>query len=107
MAKSWPPKDPNEVLEYGFNWSPRGLGTDTITAATGTVVVGGADADTPAGLVADSTDVGIVEGAATGQGTVTWLSGGVAGTTCEILLRVQTEAGRTLDQTMTIKIKDR
>ncbi|MFL6864125.1 MAG: hypothetical protein ACJ8DZ_14110 [Allosphingosinicella sp.] len=103
MAKKWPPKDPDEVLEYGFNWTPRKVGEDVITVTTAEVMVGD--------VVVDSHDVGNVTDTEVlclpGQGTVTWLSGGTAGTDCEILLRATTSSGRTLDQTMKIKIKDR
>lgn len=98
MAK-WPPKDPDEVLNYGFDWSPRDLGLATITVATAVVLEGN--------VVIDSCEAAEVEGVRSGQGTVTWLSGGAAGETCKIQHRAETTAGHKLDQTITIKIKER
>lgn len=98
-AKKWPDKDPDEVLDYGFNWSPRGLRDDVILTVEAEVVEGS--------VGVDSTYVAPVEGAEAAQGTITWLSGGTAGETCLIVLHVVTRDGRHLDQTIKIKIKDR
>lgn len=99
MAKSWPDKDPDDVADYGFNWTPKGLGTDTITATSAVVV-------TPdsSNVQVGQHSVGIVDGADDKQGTVTWLSGGVDNTTATIRLRITTSSGRQFDQTMTIRI---
>lgn len=92
--KNWPAKDPNEILDYGFDWSPRGLEGDTIVSFTATVQEGT--------VVVDDSSF-----SPTSFTTVTWLSGGVDGETCKVLLRLTTVLGRTLDETMTIKIKSR
>lgn len=99
--KTWPPKDPDEVLDYGFDWSPRDLGSDTIVTTTAVTV----DGD----VVVDSHGVGEIEGGIpeSAQATVTWLSGGTAGTTCQVLLHALTAAGRELEETLKIKIKER
>jgi hypothetical protein len=97
--KKWPFKDPDEVLDYGFNWTPRDLGTDTIVTTTATVVSGT--------VVVDSHTVDVVPGASTGQGTRTWLSGGTEGETCELNLHAITAAGRELEQSIQIPIKKR
>jgi hypothetical protein len=117
MAKTWRAKDPDDVADYGFDWSPQiamgdGPNEDPIVSTTAVPTMGGADVDNPDGLAVDEAGdhghfVGEVEGAPTGQATVTWLKGGIAGTNCEILLRIVTEAGRKFDQTMKIKIKER
>lgn len=92
--KNWPAKDPNEILDYGFDWSPRGLDGDTIVSFTSSVVEGT--------VVVDDSSF-----SPTSFTTVTWLSGGAEGETCKVLLRLTTALGRTLDETMTIKIKSR
>jgi hypothetical protein len=99
MARTWPFKDPEEVLDYGFDWSPRALDEDLIESTTAEVVTGD--------VVIDSHGVAEVEGVLTGHGTVTWLSGGTAGTACEINLHAVTAGGRELEQTLKIKIKER
>jgi hypothetical protein len=104
MAKTWPAKDPQDVSDHGFDWSPLiGMGDgpedDPIVTATAEVVTGD--------VVIDSMESGYVEGAPTGQATVTWLSGGTAGTRYEIRMHIVTAAGREFDQTMKSKIKDR
>jgi hypothetical protein len=91
--KTWPSKDPNDVIDYGFNWATRDLGDDVITNVTSEVVTGTVVVDQ------DLFDDGLV--------TVHWLSGGTEGETCEILLRINTLAARQLDQTVYIKIKKR
>jgi hypothetical protein len=89
---SWPAKDPDEVLDYALDWSPRGIDGDTITNVDSVVVTGT--------VVVDSKDV---------SGTITtiWLSGGVAGEKASIRLRITTAAGRIMDETVSIPIKAR
>lgn len=93
--KSWPAKDPNEILNYGFDWRPRGLGDDKIISTTAVVQEGTVEVD----------DHFITD--AEGKDTTTYLSGGTDGTKCSILLRAKTQGGLSLDETMTIKIKTR
>ena len=90
MALQWPPKDPNEVLDYAVNWASR-LGADTIATSSFTV---------PSGIVKDS------ETSASQTATI-WLSGGVEGQKYSILNRITTVGGRTMDQTVKIKIKSK
>lgn len=92
--KTWPPKDPNEVLDYAFDWSPRGLEGDTIVSFTSAVESGT--------VVVDDSQFEPDKFT-----TVTWLSGGTEGETCKILLRLTTTLGRVLDETLSIKIKSR
>lgn len=88
MSLSWPPKDPDEVLDYVVDWSFR-LEDDTIATSVFTV---------PAGLVKDSDS--------NDDTTATvWLSGGTEGERYEILNRITTVGLRTMDQTVKLKIK--
>jgi hypothetical protein len=99
MSKKWPFKDPLEVLDYGFNWSTRNIGDATIITTSCEVKSGS--------VHMDLMEVGPVPGAADGQGTITWLSGGELGETCELFLLCTTDQGHTIDQTIMIQIKQR
>lgn len=86
--KTWPAKDPDEELDYEIDWSPR-VGTDAIATSTWIVPTGITSAD---GSNDDTT-------------TTIWLSGGTVGTTYTLTNRIVTDAGRTMDQSVKIKIK--
>jgi hypothetical protein len=88
MSLSWPHKDPDEVLDYQINWAPR-LGTDTITTSTWIV---------PGEITQDSASK-------TDTATTIWLSGGAGN--LSITNRIQTAGGRTMDQTVTLKIEEK
>jgi hypothetical protein len=98
MSKAWPPKGPHEVLNYGFDWSPRELGSaidsTTCVVKTGDVVV-------------ESHDQGPVEDAPAGSGTITILSGGTLGSKAVLYLTVTTVDDLFFDQLVTIKIQER
>ena len=83
-------KDPDAVLDYGFDWS-EWLGTDTIATSTWA-------ADT--GITIDSETE-------TTTTTTVWLSGGTIDAEYEILNEIVTAGGRTENRTLTIKIADR
>lgn len=90
MSLTWPAKDPDEVLDYSLDWSAR-LAGDTISSVTWTV---------PAGLTRTSSQIS--------GGTVTaFFSGGTEGETYPIGCRVVTAGGRTMDQTVKLKIKSK
>ena len=86
----WPNKDPDEVLDYEIDWTDR-LAGDTISTSTWTV---------PAGITKDS-DV------KTDSTTTIWLSSGTLGATYQVLNRIVTTDGRTMDQTVSISISDK
>jgi hypothetical protein len=93
MSKAWPPKDPDEVLDYDINWAPRLVSGDTIASSTFSVPVG---------------DVVIYDGTPfTATATKVWLSGGTANTECRVNNRVVTAEGRTMDQTVKLRIQER
>lgn len=98
MKLRWPFKDPDEVLDYRLDW----LGTsskpgplydsdDTISNSLWVV---------PAGISKES-DIN------DGGSTTIWLSGGTAGETYEILNRITTAGGRTMDQTIELVVMDK
>lgn len=83
----WPAKDPDEVLDYSIDWSTR-LGDDTIATSAWTV---------PDGLTGgDETN--------TTTSTTVWLSGGEDGAWHRVENRITTAGGRTMDQSVTIRI---
>lgn len=95
MSLAWPFKDPNEVLDYAIDWTARLPGGDTLTNSTWSIVesnpvltIDNQSMD-PAGL------------------TVVWLGSGAVGVTYHLLNRVTTLGGRTMDQTVKLKIKEK
>jgi len=90
MALEWEePKDPDEVLDYQLNWATRLVPGDEILTSTWIL---------PEGIVRDSDEQSISD-------TTIWLSSGVLGATYDILNRVTTSGGRTMDQTVRLKCK--
>ena len=83
--------DPNEVLDYKWDWSDRLAASETITTAAVTV---------PTGITKDS------QSNTTTTVTV-WLSGGTAGTRYPVLCRIVTNQGRTDDRTIYIDCRER
>ena len=93
MAKAWPPKDPNEVLDYSIDWTDR-LVSETISTSVWSLASGGTDS----ALVIGSNSINSLR-------TVVWLSAGTLGGTYYVLNRITTSGNRTMDQTVRIKIK--
>lgn len=94
MSLKWPNKDPDEILDYEIDWigtasAPGRTYGDEITSSLWIV---------PSGITheTDSFTVGT---------TTIWLSGGTEGETYLILNRIETLGGRTMDQTVKLKIK--
>jgi hypothetical protein len=94
----WPVKDPDEVLDYGFNWND----TDrTPVLDTGETIL------TSSWAVVEG-DVVINSNSFIASGLVTvWLSAGTAGTACVIRNRVTTSGGRTYDQSAKLRIRSK
>jgi len=97
MALTWAAaKDPNEVLDYEIDWAgsasvPGRTYGDVITVSTWTV---------PAGLTKDSDSHSDLV-------CTIWLSGGTAGENYELLNRIVTTGGRTHDQTVKLKCRNK
>lgn len=94
---TWPAKDPDEVLDYGFNWSadthPVLETAETILTSSWAVVSGDAVINSSSFL-------------ATGLVTV-WLSAGTVDTVCVVRNRVTTSGGRTYDQSAKFRIRSK
>ena len=87
---SWPSKDPDEVLDYLFDWTARlvsgeTISTSTMLLASGTVTLG------------TNTIVGTT--------TKIWLSGGVAGGVAVVTNRIVTSASRTYEKSAKLRIR--
>lgn len=88
MSLSWPFKDPDEVLDYEIDWTARLVG-DTISSSTWII---------PDGITKNSDTF-------TSTSALVWLSGGVEGASLLLVNRVVTAGGRTMDQSVALKIK--
>lgn len=123
MAIKWPYKDPEELLDYGFNWTPRSIDDDLIQIVTGFVVTPDATLIAAQSMVATAEQTAIYNADTVkwnaanpnekraltkpGQMTIHWLDGGVAGETYLIQLHAITTGGRELDQQVSIQVKER
>lgn len=103
MAFTWAPKDPDETLDYHHDWSDRLLvnGEDVGDAITGDPEV-----------IIESGDVELVEDSTVNGSTqVVWLTGGTLDDgdprECRLTLRIHTTGGRTYDEGIKLKIKER
>lgn len=91
MTKTWPPKDPDEVLDYSIDWTDR-LTSETIESSDWTIT-------------GDDDELTFGGGSISGARTTVWLSGGTVGKTYYVLNRITTSGTRTMDQTVRLKIK--
>ena len=108
MSFSWPFKGPSEILDYDIDWTWRLFSASELAQAQQdagervTII----PADTietsqftlPAGITA-------TQSANTTTATKVWLSGGVVGQVYLVQNEIVTAGGRTMDQTVRIKIK--
>lgn len=84
-------KDPDAVLDYGFDWSDWLQAAETITASSWTV---------PTGITSTGDTFG-------DKATTIWLAAGTAGEEYKVTNHIVTSAGREDDRSHTIKVKDR
>src|SRR5512133_895271 len=84
-------KDPQAIVDYGFDWEAwLGVG-ETITNHTVTV---------SAGITKDSTSI-------VSETVVVWLSGGTLGSEYTVNCQITTSANRTDQRTATVYVRDR
>ena len=83
-------KDASEDADWAVDWTPRGLGADTISSFTFEVF--------PAGLTADRP-------AHSATTTTLWLSGGAPGATYRVELVATTAAGRKIPETLVVFVE--
>lgn len=84
-------KDPDALLDYGFDWSLWLQPGDTISSSTWQVE-DGLTASTPSH---------------TATTTTVWLSGGTAGRSYQVTNRITTAGGRTDERTMVVRVVQR
>lgn len=90
----WDPKDTDEVLDYQLNWAPRLVPRDYIISSQW--------------FINNNSPTLVIETDSFSRtATTVWLSGGDTGTTFTLTNRVVTFGGRTMDQTVSIKIADK
>ena len=84
-------KDPDAVLDYGFDWSDWLQTNETIVASSWTVDTGLTKTDSSYSNTA----------------TTVWLSGGTAGEEYKAVNHIVTSDSREDDRTITIKVRQR
>jgi hypothetical protein len=99
MKKIYEAKSPGETLKYGFNWSPKNLGTERIIVADATVQEGT--------VVVLQTSVEDVPNARDGQGVMYTITGGANGEMAKILLEIETDAGSKAQQTVYLPVRQK
>ena len=103
LPLTWPVKDPDDVLDYQFDLA------DVLNGFGRSYAGDGPCSDSIATLdvsihPADSGDLALTSAAADGLRCVLWLSGGQAGTTYTVTLRVGTRAGRVLSRSIRLPV---
>jgi hypothetical protein len=90
---TWPPKDPDEKLDYAIEWADwlAETPTDSLQSSTWS-------ASSPAGLVTSLPSIN-------GTKTLLWLDDGVAGTTYYLENTVTTVQGRIAQRTVKVQVK--
>ena len=90
-------KDPNAILDYQINWATW-LGSDTINTSTWTV---------PTGITAGNGSNGAPAPSNTTTTATVWLIGGTAGVEYTLVNRITTVAGRTMDHSIVVIVRER
>lgn len=90
---AFPPKDPNAVLDYEWDFAPWLLpAADTISSHS---------------IIVASGDVVVNSSSHTTTTVTAWLSGGTVDTTAQVTARVTTAQGRIDDRTIRLDIRER
>lgn len=87
-------KDPDATVDYSFDWSAWLTGDETITSASWLVF----PASTDAPSLGMQVDVGPVQGIFT--------SGGKAGNRYKLTCHIETDAGRTGERSLTLRVME-
>lgn len=87
---TWPPKDPDEKLDYDLDWTVALVNGDTIASSVWTVERGT--------VVIDSDQF-------SNTATKVWLTGGVVGERCVLTNHVVTASAREMDRSVPLTIK--
>lgn len=98
MALSWPYKDKDEKLDYVIDWSARLDTGDAIAASSWSISAG--DGALTIGTSSDAPSF-------TDTRTTVWLLGGTVGVRYSLTNTITTDAGRIMEQTATLLIKEK
>lgn len=90
--QSWPSKDPNENLDYQFDWSDRLVTGETISTSD---------------FIKESGDVTLGAEDFSGALTTLWVSGGTHGSVSVITNRITTSAGRVYDESAKLRVRNK
>ncbi|TXL71196.1 hypothetical protein FHP25_31295 [Vineibacter terrae] len=97
--RRWPPKDPDEILDYMIDWSDA---LASLPASPDDAITG-----VPTWILAPAGELAQPRPATnTGTTTTIWLGGGVAGSTYRVTCRVETVQGRTMEVTKELWVRD-
>ena len=103
--KTWPAKDPDEILDYDLDWTPRLYSADELDRIEAGETVTPADAIASSTYTLPSGTLVASSSSFTTTHTKVWLTGGEEGQTYLVLNRITTTGGRTMDQTVKLKIR--
>lgn len=112
MSLTWPSKDPDEILDYDLDWTWRLYSKAELALAQAQQDAGQPVTIVPADTILTSTytlPVGIVANSTSNTTTSTkvWISGGVEGASYLVQNEIVTAGGRTMDQSLKLKIKSK
>jgi hypothetical protein len=91
---SWPAKDPADVLDYQFDFSPGMIGNDGDAIATLDVLIAPSNAG----------DLTLNSSQADGCVAVVWLAGGQSGTVYVVTLVITSVSGRTIQRSVLLPV---
>lgn len=92
-------KDPDDILDYGFNWGDKWLSANEIITGSTWIL--------SAGITAGNGSNGADAPTYTDTQTTVWLMGGSAGQPYTATNRITTNQGRQVDRTMTIRVTNK
>lgn len=92
------PKDPNDITDFSIDWSAR-LGTPEV-AATETI------ATIVSAIPVAPSDVVVSSSAISGNKTIHRITGGTVPIAQQVRVRITTNTGRQLDETMSFSVKE-
>ena len=103
--KTWPAKDPDEILDYDLDWTPRLYSTDELDRIEAGETVTPADTIASSSFTLPSGTLVANSSSYTSTHTKVWLAGGAEGESYLVQNRVTTAGGRTMDQTVKLRIR--
>lgn len=85
-------KDPNAILDYGFDWSQWLSEGEIISSAS---------------LTLSASTITVPSTTITAGSVIAWLSGGTLGTRYSVTCHIETDQNRTDERTIKIDVRDR